>query len=137
MHAVRGDLPPFVHLFLFCDVIAHKSNLYLHTQFVLISHLYCRHLQFFQPTKQSCISIEDDDFLSNLSTLWGEANMIQKNASLSHERGTLCHAHYDISTSGFIFVRTIFVQNGKWSPSLELTPTPRQMPRDVTNISED
>ena len=25
--------------------------------------------------------------------------------------------------AGFIFVRTIFVQNGKWSPFLELTPT--------------
>ena len=24
---------------------------------------------------------------------------------------------------GFIFVHTIFVQNGKWSPFLELTPT--------------
>ena len=30
-----------------------------------------------------------------------------------------------------------FVQKGKCSPFLELTPTPRQMPRDVTNISED
>ena len=36
------------------------------------------------------------------------------------------------------FVRTVFVQNGKWSPHLELTPTLlRQMPRDVTNIAED
>ena len=38
---------------------------------------------------------------------------------------------------GFIFVRTILVQSGKCSPFLELTPTLRQMPRDVTNISED
>ena len=35
------------------------------------------------------------------------------------------------------FARTIFVQNGKCSPFLQLTPTPWQMPRDVTNISED
>ena len=39
--------------------------------------------------------------------------------------------------SGFIFVRTVFDQKGKCSPFLKLTPTPRQMPRDVTNISED
>ena len=50
--------------------------------------------------------------------------------------------HFDrsiscISKTGFIFVFTIFVQNEKWSPFLELTPTPLQMPRDVTNISED
>ena len=38
------------------------------------------------------------------------------------------------TTAGFIFVRTIFVQNGNCSPFLELTPTPRQMPRDVTDI---
>ena len=37
---------------------------------------------------------------------------------------------------GFIFVRTVFVQNGKWSPFLKLIPRPRQMPEDVTNISE-
>ena len=34
-------------------------------------------------------------------------------------------------------VAPIFVQNGNCSPFLKLTPTPRQMPRDVTNISED
>ena len=42
-----------------------------------------------------------------------------------------------ITTPGFIFVRTIFDQKGNCSPFLKLTPTPRQMPRDVTNISED
>ena len=42
-----------------------------------------------------------------------------------------------VPNSGFIFVRTIFVQNGNCSPFLKLTPTLRQMPRDVTNISED
>ena len=35
------------------------------------------------------------------------------------------------------FCHIIFVQNGKCLPFLELTPTLRQMPRDVTNISED
>ena len=36
------------------------------------------------------------------------------------------------SSTGFIFV-----QNGKCSTFLKITPTLRQMPRDVTNISED
>ena len=36
------------------------------------------------------------------------------------------------------FLCTPFLsKKGKCSPFLELTPTPRQMPRDVTNISED
>ena len=43
----------------------------------------------------------------------------------------------ETNNPGFIFVRTIFVQNGNCSPFLELTPTPRQMPRDVMNIFED
>ena len=43
----------------------------------------------------------------------------------------------DVYTTDFILVRIIFVQKGKCSPFLKLTPTPRQMPRDVTNISED
>ena len=34
----------------------------------------------------------------------------------------LCR-YYITLTAGFIFVRTIFVQNGKCSPFLELTPT--------------
>ena len=57
-------------------------------------------------------------------------------------QGCLCNPEYKLfaAISGItqaFFVRTIFVQNRKWSPFLELTPTLRQMPRDVTNISED
>ena len=49
---------------------------------------------------------------------------------------SLCvgYMHY---ISGFIFVRTVFVQNWKCSPFLKLTPKHWQMPRDVTNISKD
>ena len=36
-----------------------------------------------------------------------------------------------------LFCAPFFVQNGKCSPFLELTPTLWKMPRDVTNISED
>ena len=38
---------------------------------------------------------------------------------------------------GFIFVRTLFVQKGKCSPFLKLTPSLRQMPQDITNIHEE
>ena len=64
---------------------------------------------------------------------------------VSTEQAEICRRVRDIDdkiagkkgfTPGF-FCAHIFDQNGKWSPFLELTPTPRQMPLDVTNISED
>ena len=57
----------------------------------------------------------------------------QKEETLDSGMGFFVCVH----KAGFILVLTIFVQNGKCSPFLKLTHTPRQMPRDVTNISED
>ena len=63
--------------------------------------------------------------------------MIKKHHSEKNLSGYFSQTQPNGLKTGFIFVRTIFVQNSICSPFLELTPTLQQMPRDVTNISED
>ena len=57
----------------------------------------------------------------------GDTFMASEFEPLSKKSVYLSLALVAISRPGF-FVRTIFVQNGKWSLFLEPTPTPRQMP---------
>ena len=72
-----------------------------------------------------------DDFLRESKKFSFEAVGL---ASTSQRMGVLKPTQ---GKAGFIFVHTIFIRKGKWSPFLKLTPIPGQMPRDVTNISED
>ena len=92
-------------------------------------------LEMVVSSAQKCFGNDPNDSRRDMAEEWIDLKNIQMDPpSLLY----VFLAEYQGKTLNQAFLCAPFLsKNGKCSPFLKLIPTPGQMPRDVTNISED